>query len=251
MCPFHVPGSHLADMTLTQQLCWISLGTISDGRHDHPAHLFQCLDRVPALCRRGRPAIKDARTFVQILDFCGVAVRWNASRSGDANPQVPTRGPSQTCVPSGLLWQHPRAHICQDMQRPGGSRCIHFTSRAHSGRLLSGGFRLISYFGWVCDGTCSSGRLFDVIEVGRGSLSLPLRFLRATVGFSQHDTRADRKLFNHSAAFDPSLTLTCVSHREKSPGAQRDWGKLVRFILLWPWSSGCLDVAVAGCVQLR
>lgn len=179
--------------------------------------------------------------------FCGVAVRWNASRSGDANPQVPTRGPSQTCVPRGLLWQHPRAHICQDMQRPGGSRCIHFTSRAHSGRLLSGGFQLISYFGWVCDGTCSSGRLFDVIEAGRGSLSFPPQLLLV---FLKHDTRPDHKLFNHIAAFDPSLTLTCISHREKSTGAQGDWGKLVRFILLWPWSSGCLVVAVAGCVQL-
>lgn len=35
--------------------------------------------------------------------------------------------PSQTCVPSGLLWQHPGAHICQDAQRLRGSQCIHFT----------------------------------------------------------------------------------------------------------------------------
>lgn len=204
MCPrTSVPGSHLADMTLTQQLRLISLGRISDGRRDRPAHFFQCLHRVPAI------------TFVQILDFCGVAVRRNALRSGDANPQVPTRGPSQTCVPSGLLWQHPRAHICQDMQRPGGSRCIHFTSRAHSGRLLSAGFRLISYFGWVCDGTRSSGQIVWR-DWGRTWIfvSSPPDFSELLLVFlSMTQDQTTNCLITLRPAFDPSLTLTCISHR--------------------------------------
>lgn len=131
-----VAGSYLADMTLTKQLLLASLGCISDDCHCHPAHLLSCTDRVLALWPSGRAAIKKSCTFVQILDFCVMAMQWNASRCGDANPQVLTRGPLQTCVPSGLLWQHPRAHIYQDMQRPIGSRCIHFTSRAHSGDII-------------------------------------------------------------------------------------------------------------------
>lgn len=149
-----VPGSYLADATLTKQLLLTSLGCISDDCHCHPAHLFQCSDGLPALWRSERAAIKSSCTFVGILDFCVMAMQWNASCCGDANPQVPTRGPSQTCVPSGLLWQHPRAHICQDMQRPRGSRCIHFTSRAHSGdnkAFFICGHPLISYLGWIGD----------------------------------------------------------------------------------------------------
>lgn len=56
---------------------------------------------------------------------------WNASCSQDAHTQVSTRGSlgllSQVaCL--ALLWQHPKAHICQDVRRLRGSQCIHFIS---------------------------------------------------------------------------------------------------------------------------
>lgn len=56
---------------------------------------------------------------------------WNASCSRDAPAQVPTRGSRRlvsqvACLV--LLWQHPRAHICQAQDVRRGSQCIHFTS---------------------------------------------------------------------------------------------------------------------------
>lgn len=70
--------------------------------------------------------------FARTLDFLWHhhAV-WNASCSQDAHTQVPTRGSPRlmsqvACLV--LLWQHPRAHICQDVRRLRGSPCIHFIS---------------------------------------------------------------------------------------------------------------------------
>lgn len=147
-----VPGSYLADMTLTKQLLLTSLGFVSDDCHCHPARLFQCSHTHLALgLGLERSFKKNSCTFVQIMDFCIVAMQWNASCCGDANPQVTTRGPTQTCAPSGLLWQHPRAHIYQDMQRPIGSRRLHFTCGVIM--AFSCGLQLMSYSGWIRDST--------------------------------------------------------------------------------------------------
>lgn len=55
---------------------------------------------------------------------------WNAMLTS-SNPW-----PCQTFVTSGLfcaLWQHPRAHICQNVRRLRGSQCIHFISPTQAG----------------------------------------------------------------------------------------------------------------------
>ena len=51
---------------------------------------------------------------------------------------------SQSSVPNGLLWQHPRSHICQDVQRQRESQCIHFTFLTH---VVGHHYRIVQ-MGW-------------------------------------------------------------------------------------------------------
>lgn len=71
--------------------------------------------------------------LVDDVDLCGFLWHhhaiWNASCSQDAHTQVPTRGrprPVSQVACLVLLWQHPRAQICQDVQKLRGSQRIHF-----------------------------------------------------------------------------------------------------------------------------